>query len=88
MSLRGFNKGKSHAEIAKAARNIAGIYYNTECLEIKLSNEREEGFWICDNEPNTAYAEFSAEWTAEEKHSWITRTNEPDKCMICKKEKL
>lgn len=88
MSLRGFSKGKSQAEIVKAARNYAGIYYNTECLEIKLSNEREEGIWICDKDPKTSYVVFSADWTAEERHAWITRTDEPDKCMICKREGL
>lgn len=88
MSLRGFSKGKSQAELIKAARNYAEIYFATACVSIELSNEQTEGIWICDNDPTAAYVEFSAEWGAEEKHSWIIRTNKPAKCIICKKEKL
>lgn len=89
MSLQGSSEGGSHAEITKKAVDLARIYYGTDCVRVELTNELDEGHKIfIKGDTATVFFVFSADWTAEEKHSWIIRTNKPAKCMICKKEKL
>lgn len=80
MSLQGFSKGKSRAEIIKAARNVAEIYYNTQCINIALFSEQTEGMWISDKDPITAYFTFSANWKAEIEHDREHIFNPCKKC--------
>lgn len=89
MNLQGSSKGGSRAEIITKSRDIARIYYGTDCVRVELSNELDEGheIFIKDDRVTVRFV-FSADYTAEERHAWIAQSNELSICMICKKEKL
>lgn len=86
MSLTGSASAEDRAAIIRQAESAAKRYYGTECVGVGLRNEQtetvEDGFFGTGRA--TVPTGYTADWTADIKHSWWEGSYGRTECRHCK----
>ena len=83
--ISGHVTGMNHSNLESAAKAIAAVYYDTDCVVVDLTNE---GMFTTDKSLSgrVLTREFSADFTAQINHEIARPTYGPGKCRGCGKE--